>query len=55
MCSVEHNLGFVWEAADTVIVLDAGRVVASGPPAAIQADARVVEIYFGQSSTVVRP
>jgi ABC-type branched-subunit amino acid transport system ATPase component/ABC-type branched-subunit amino acid transport system permease subunit len=55
VCLVEHNLGFVWEAADTVIVLDAGRIIASGPPAAIQADARVVEIYFGQGSTVVRP
>jgi len=55
VCLVEHNLGFVWEAADTVIVLDAGRIVTSGPPEAIQADPRVVEIYFGQSSTVVRP
>jgi branched-chain amino acid transport system permease protein len=55
VCLVEHNLAFVWEAADTVVVLDAGRVIASGPPVAIQADARVVEIYFGQSSTVVRP
>ncbi len=45
----------VWEAADTVVVLDAGRVVTAGPPAAIQADPRVVEIYFGQSSTVSRP
>jgi branched-chain amino acid transport system permease protein len=51
VCLVEHNLGFVWEAADTVIVLDAGRVIASGPPAAIQGDPRVVEIYFGQTST----
>jgi branched-chain amino acid transport system permease protein len=54
VCLVEHNLAFVWEAADTVIVLDAGRVITSGPPAAIQADPRVVEIYFGQSSTVGR-
>ena len=55
VCLVEHNLSFVWEAADTVVVLDAGRIIASGPPAAIQADARVVEIYFGQGSPVVRP
>jgi ABC-type branched-subunit amino acid transport system ATPase component/ABC-type branched-subunit amino acid transport system permease subunit len=55
VCLVEHNLGFVWEAADTVIVLDAGAVVTSGPPSAIQADPRVVEIYFGQGTTVVRP
>lgn len=52
VCLVEHNLGFVWEAADTVIVLDAGSVVTAGPPAEIQADPRVVEIYFGQSSAV---
>jgi len=55
VCLVEHNLGFVWEAADTVMVLDAGGIIATGPPAAIQADARVVEIYFGQGSTLVRP
>jgi ABC-type branched-subunit amino acid transport system ATPase component/ABC-type branched-subunit amino acid transport system permease subunit len=49
VCVVEHNLSFVWDVADIVYVLDAGRVIAGGVPADIQADAKVVEIYFGQS------
>jgi ABC-type branched-subunit amino acid transport system ATPase component len=49
VCVVEHNLSFVWDVADVVYVLDAGRVIASGVPADIQANTNVVEIYFGQS------
>jgi len=47
VCLVEHNLSFVWEAADDVFVMDQGRIIAAGPPAEIQANPQVAEIYFG--------
>lgn len=35
MVVVTHEIGFAREAADTVVFLDEGRVVESGPPAAV--------------------
>lgn len=34
---VEHDLPLVWSVADRVVVLDAGQVVAEGPPASLRA------------------
>ena len=45
---VEHNMSLVMGVADQVIVLDAGSVVTSGSPRAIQQDRRVIEAYVGQ-------
>jgi branched-chain amino acid transport system ATP-binding protein len=45
---VEHNMSLVMGVADQVIVLDAGSIVASGTPAEIQRNPRVVEAYVGQ-------
>jgi neutral amino acid transport system ATP-binding protein len=44
---VEHDLDIVMEASDRVIVMNEGRVIASGAPAEIQADERVVDAYLG--------
>jgi branched-chain amino acid transport system permease protein len=44
---IEHNVPLVMDTCDYVYVLDAGRVIASGTPAEITADQRVVEAYFG--------
>ena len=38
---VEHDLELVMRASDTVVVMNEGRVIASGPPAAVRTDARV--------------
>jgi branched-chain amino acid transport system ATP-binding protein len=45
---VEHNMSLVMGVADKVIVLDAGSVVAEGPPVEIQRNPRVIEAYIGQ-------
>ena len=44
---IEHNMDVVMELAEEITVLDAGRVLASGPPTAIQADPQVQAAYLG--------
>ena len=44
---VEHNMRFVAATCDVVHVLDAGRLIASGSPAAVVADPAVIEAYLG--------
>jgi len=45
---VEHKIDLVMTLSDRVIVMDNGRVIADGPPGAIQHDERVVEAYLGR-------
>jgi branched-chain amino acid transport system ATP-binding protein len=45
---VEHNMSLVMGIADDIVVMDAGSVVATGTPAAIQNNPRVIEAYLGQ-------
>ena len=45
---VEHDMEAVFRLADVVTVLAQGRVIASGPPAAIRADAAVRSAYLGE-------
>ena len=47
VCVVEHNLGFVWDCADRVIVLDAGKVIVDDSPEMVRDDPAVAQIYFG--------
>jgi branched-chain amino acid transport system ATP-binding protein len=44
---VEHNTGIVRQLADSVVFLHQGHVLAQGDPAAIIADPKLGEIYFG--------
>ena len=45
---VEHNMEFVMGLCDRVTVLDSGTVVATGPPAIIRTDRRVLNAYLGE-------
>jgi branched-chain amino acid transport system ATP-binding protein len=44
---VEHDLDIVMEASDRVIVMNEGRVIASGTPQEVRGDQRVVDAYLG--------
>jgi branched-chain amino acid transport system ATP-binding protein len=44
---VEHNMPLVMGVADSVVVLEAGRVIAAGPPEAVRTDKRVIDAYLG--------
>jgi branched-chain amino acid transport system ATP-binding protein len=43
----EHDMDVVFEHADRVMVLDRGRLIASGAPAAVRADPDVRRVYLG--------
>jgi branched-chain amino acid transport system ATP-binding protein len=44
---VEHNMDVVMEVSDRITVLDVGRVIATGSPAQVRADAAVRAAYLG--------
>jgi branched-chain amino acid transport system ATP-binding protein len=44
---IEHNMPFVFNFADWVVVMDHGEKIAEGPPETIRNDSRVIEAYLG--------
>ncbi len=44
---VEHHMGMVMRLSDTVVVLDFGKVVATGSPAQVREDPAVLAAYLG--------
>jgi branched-chain amino acid transport system ATP-binding protein len=44
---VEHNMSLVMGVCDQVVVMDAGRVIATGPPHQVRSDPVVIGAYFG--------
>src|SRR5690606_18603021 len=47
---VDHDMALVLGTCDHVLVLDFGRLIASGPPSAVRADPLVVQAYLGTSA-----
>jgi branched-chain amino acid transport system ATP-binding protein len=46
---VDHDMSLVMAVCERVVVLDFGRVIANGPPAAVRAEPAVVHAYLGSS------
>src|SRR5256886_1107919 len=52
---VEHDMDIVFAYSDRIIALHEGRVLADGPPAALEADRRVVDTVIGRRAPATSP
>lgn len=47
---IEHDMSLVFDVADSVMVMNQGRLIASGPPAQVAQEAAVREAYLGSEA-----
>ena len=44
---IEHDMEFVMDLADPIVVLDQGHVLTEGSPEEVRSDDRVIDAYLG--------
>jgi len=45
---IEHDMNFVMDLAEHIIVMDEGKVLVEGTPEKVRKDKRVLEAYLGE-------
>jgi ABC-type branched-subunit amino acid transport system ATPase component/ABC-type branched-subunit amino acid transport system permease subunit len=53
MLVIEHDIPLIMGLSDTIVAMDAGTVIATGPPDVVRVNPAVVEAYLGGSVTAI--